>query len=264
MIPKLTSAGLQAAMDANMAAFWRPYGKAGASIFSGNEANFLVFTGFPVALFNGVFVLQPDTETIRKNRDAMQVLLSRDRLNALWWQSPEADAAAADLSALGLEPAGETPAMAVELAQLPGQAPQVPGLRIIEADTPARRSQWAALAGEGTFSSEFAPKLAALERQLSGAEYEAQRQYIGLLNGAPVACSAMILARGVAGIYAVATLPAARGKGIGTAMTVAPLLRARDMGFHVGVLQSSSLGRPVYERIGFSVVAAYRNYLQRG
>lgn len=79
------------------------------------------------------------------------------------------------------------------------------------------------------------------------------RVYVGYLDGAPVATNMLFNGGGVASVYAVAALPAARGKGIGAAITLEPLLSAREMGYRHGVLFSTEMGVRVYERIGFKL-----------
>ena len=61
-------------------------------------------------------------------------------------------------------------------------------------------------------------------------------------------------AGGAAGIYNVTTVEAARGRGIGAAMTVAAVRHGADLGLDLATLQASTMGRPVYERLGFEFV----------
>ena len=89
------------------------------------------------------------------------------------------------------------------------------------------------------------------------------QNYLGVLNNKPVAISSVYYAAGVAGIYNVTTLPEARGRGIGTAMTVQPLLDARLKGYRAGILQSSEMGYSVYEKIGFKEVCKISIYTWR-
>lgn len=56
------------------------------------------------------------------------------------------------------------------------------------------------------------------------------------------------------GIYMVATLAQARGKGYGGAVTAAALASAPDL---PAVLQASDDGQPVYSRLGFQRVTPY-------
>jgi hypothetical protein len=90
------------------------------------------------------------------------------------------------------------------------------------------------------------------------------RMYLGRLNGAPVATNMLIPGGGVAGVIAVGTVPSARGKGIGGAITLKPLLDGREMGYHYGALFSTQMGYRVYERLGFRDTGARINrYLWR-
>jgi len=70
-------------------------------------------------------------------------------------------------------------------------------------------------------------------------------------HGAIVGTSALHLDDGVAGVYCVSTLPAARGRGIGAGATALALRHARRLGYRVGILQSSELGHSVYLGLGF-------------
>jgi GNAT superfamily N-acetyltransferase len=86
-------------------------------------------------------------------------------------------------------------------------------------------------------------------------------RYVGWLDGRPVATSRLSLGGGAAGIYSVSTLQAFRGRGIGRALTLAPLRAARDLGYRIATLQSTDQGLPVYRRIGFVEVFQYAIHL---
>ena len=79
------------------------------------------------------------------------------------------------------------------------------------------------------------------------------RGYVAYSEGKPVSTAGVFFGEEVAGIYSVTTLKEERGKGIGAAVTLAPLLEARTMGYRVAILQSSKLGLPVYQRLGFQL-----------
>jgi GNAT superfamily N-acetyltransferase len=64
----------------------------------------------------------------------------------------------------------------------------------------------------------------------------------------------------VAGLYFVCTVPDARRRGIGAAISREALAGTLELGFDVGVLGSSPMGQPMYERLGFREVCAVNVY----
>jgi GNAT superfamily N-acetyltransferase len=74
------------------------------------------------------------------------------------------------------------------------------------------------------------------------------RRWVGWVEGLPVAVSAAFVEANVTNVALVVTLPDARGKGYGEAMTWQAALTEPDQ--HA-LLLSSDAGRPVYDRMGF-------------
>ena len=65
----------------------------------------------------------------------------------------------------------------------------------------------------------------------------------------------------MAGIYFVATLPESRGKGFATQLVQTALVDARKLEYGVAILQSSAMGKSVYQRIGFQECCPLKLYL---
>lgn len=87
-----------------------------------------------------------------------------------------------------------------------------------------------------------------------------ERLYVGYLHGSPATVSMMFLSETAAGIYAVATLAAVRRRGLGGAMTSAPLAEAQDEGYRIGTLTASAMGSSLYRWIGFREYCKIRFY----
>jgi ribosomal protein S18 acetylase RimI-like enzyme len=83
--------------------------------------------------------------------------------------------------------------------------------------------------------------------------------FVGYLAGEPVATSMLATTRsvGLAGVYSVATRPAHRGRGFGTALTAAALAAAAEQGYDSAVLEPSPSGAPMYRRMGFEPLTTY-------
>lgn len=82
--------------------------------------------------------------------------------------------------------------------------------------------------------------------------------------GSRPAGAGMLFCRGpMGGIYNMSTLPEFRGRGVATAIMAACLADARQLGCeHVG-LTPTTMGRPLYERLGFREIYQERYFVER-
>jgi GNAT superfamily N-acetyltransferase len=84
-----------------------------------------------------------------------------------------------------------------------------------------------------------------------GRRPEMLRLYAARVNGDNAACVGAIHDRGDCGIFLVATRPDARGRGLAGDLMTAALNDAREAGCETASLQSTTMGKPVYARLGF-------------
>src|SRR5579864_1748440 len=76
--------------------------------------------------------------------------------------------------------------------------------------------------------------------------------HVGYFQNQPVATSMVFSEGDVAGVYCIGTVPSARGRGFGAAMTTRPLVHARQKRPAVAVLYSTQAGYSLYRRLGFA------------
>ena len=85
--------------------------------------------------------------------------------------------------------------------------------------------------------------------------------YLGWNSEKAVATSASYVSKGIAGVYAVCTLPEFRGRGYGEAMSVVAARNGFSKGCNLSSLQASSVGFPLYYRMGFRRVFDYEQWV---
>ena len=76
----------------------------------------------------------------------------------------------------------------------------------------------------------------------------------------PLAGALLLWSHGIAGVYWVGTLRAARGRGYADAITRFVSNRALEGGARAVVLQASRAGEPIYRRMGYEEITRYRRY----
>lgn len=147
------------------------------------------------------------------------------------------------------------PGMAVDLHSLAGEMSSPIGFTITRASDRKSLEDW-----RGVFAAAFDMPLSGGQAWVdttvqSGGENAPWQLYVGYFEDKPVSTSILFKGAGVAGIYGVGTLPKWRGHGFGAAITMKPLLDARQQGYRFAVLFATRLGYPMYQRLGFREVA---------
>ena len=257
-------AALARAVKSNLFDFFRYLGRAPQTDFREADGVARWRTPVPYSWFNGALAARP-----AHSGDACLVaeiaadFIEHGTQEFTWWLSPDVSPDApgaawpAILQAGGFRHTEGPPGMAVDLNSL-GEFAR-PGLRIVPVTDAALLREWTMTFIAGyEVPPDWEPPLFDL---LSGFGLDLPvRHYLGYLDDKPVATSDLFLSAGVAGVQFVSTLREARGQGLGTALTLAPLLEAREMGCRIGVLQSSELGFPVYRRMGFEQVCQVEHF----
>jgi ribosomal protein S18 acetylase RimI-like enzyme len=90
------------------------------------------------------------------------------------------------------------------------------------------------------------------------------RYFLAHEHGQAVGTSLVVLSGRAAAIFNVVTIPEARGRGVGAAVTDAALRAAREAGYRIAVLESSPMGYNVYRRLGFAEYCKIGHYAWPG
>ena len=88
--------------------------------------------------------------------------------------------------------------------------------------------------------------------------------YSGHVDGEAVASSFGLRNGSSITVFNVGTVEGFRGRGYGAAMTMRVALDGRAAGCDLAILQSTQLGYPVYERLGFETVVEYDQWAPPG
>jgi ribosomal protein S18 acetylase RimI-like enzyme len=253
ILADLSPPALVAAIKANPVEWWRYLGTSPQAEFHDSPELTWLLTGIPDSFVNTVFRTHAGPGSIDTIIEkTLAHFKSRDATTFSWWT--EAGTLPTDLGERlvdhGLMYTDGSSGMAVDLRALNEDLPTPTGLRIECVDEPESLRKWAHASIVGfelpeTCVDTWFELFADLGFHLP------LRNYLGTLDGKPVAASELFLGAGVAGIYVVATVPEARRQGIGSAMTLTPLRDARAMGFRIGILHASSMGLGLYRRLGF-------------
>lgn len=157
---------------------------------------------------------------------------------------------------LGLTPDHTEPGMV--LSRLPNGDARCPeGLTIRQVEDGASLAAYQAV-----FAEAYGAPAGLSERAFS-AEVAARPEhalYVGLHAGKPVSIANRVTSLGLAGIYAVGTIPSQRRRGFGAAMVQRAAADGRAEGCTASCLQSWEMGVGVYRGIGYRTTVTYHTW----
>ncbi|HLO87229.1 MAG TPA: GNAT family N-acetyltransferase [Nostocaceae cyanobacterium] len=272
ILTDLSTPDLIPALQNNLWRYFTNYSRVPKGEFFSDSYLTRFFTGISYPLLNGVFNAQLPLEKIDTIIEETLDYFRTKQVPMVWWVGTETQPSDLGkyLEAQGLSCVDKMPVMAMDLSTLPQEQvlpqdlamAQRPPLAIAQVQDSTTLEHLAHIAGVSfEIPSAIITEFYELELSL-GLKSKEYIRFIAYWQGSPVATSALYLDEQVAGIYLVATVPEARGKGVATALVSATLQHARQLGYHIATLQASKMGVNVYRRLGFQEFYRVHLYAQ--
>ena len=216
--------------------------------------SFAFVTGLPLSGFNGCVVTQEASAA--ELADSLAWIAARDVPFRVWVAEKLAARIAEVPISYGLEPAVSLyPGMV--LCPIPDPPTLSAGVSVVSIFEPSLEEFIGVLEESGL--------RAELARRLISPSFAADpdvQLFVGRLDGKPVGTSIAIRSGDASGVYNVGTLPGARRRGVGSAVTWAAVGVGKAWGCDTIVLQSSVMGLSMYEDMGFRTVAPYVTFAE--
>jgi ribosomal protein S18 acetylase RimI-like enzyme len=247
--PSFSDDELYDRMAANLLASWERYaeGSPGASLEHVPGAAVALFPAEPErAIYNNTLLARRlDEPQVRQAVDATAEAYAGtgvDRYTV--WAHETEDAAIAELANRGFRVDTWTRAMAMPLHDIPIEPPE------IELRTGHWREHLRYLEAVGV-----PPGL------LAGVDGHAFHVLVALMEGRVVATAIACDHDGDCGIYNMGTLPHARRRGLGTALTSLHLHGAHERGCATASLQATEMAERIYASVGFRDLGRFIEYV---
>ena len=242
--------------EENFWEFWRLIGNSHTSEVQETPEMLRYMTQVPVAHFNGVLRTRLKPEEIDMKIEEVKAKFKALQKSYIWGVEPSSEPStiAEVLEKHGFMKMAEFPNMTVDITSLDEKKLKMPKgftIEYVDNEEKLKKQIQALVKCIENPPQEIIEKFYELEESLGYDKYPKYQRFVGLINGEPVATSVLLLAAGVAGIYSVNTAINHRRKGIGAAMTMKPLILARDMGYRIGILQSTPMALSMYQKLGF-------------
>jgi ribosomal protein S18 acetylase RimI-like enzyme len=248
----MTSNDLVRTMEADNFAFWEEFARLpGGSVGRVGDAIWYR-SNIGMSSYNGVLGAGCDV-------DEMLARVRSWRLPARWLIGTGSAGSIEDtLRDRGLVLGDEYPAMVAAVADLP--EPELNGVTIETVATDAQRRDWDDVFQDAFgLSGRVAHQVA--DAHAWPARHERDRVYLLLRrDGAAMATAMLHTPCDVAGVYGITVRRSCRRQGLATLATLATVRAGAERGATMAMLQASKDGFPVYQRLGFRTIGAFRSW----
>lgn len=258
-LTELTKANLLEALEANMTQWVTWLARADQGEVHRTAAVTWVYTTEPGGEYSILFPRIP-TKKLDAQLDRM-LGYYRERPAAqplICWSGPgpKEDELHLRLQARGFELPTQATGMACDLSELDDSASVMEGMTF----EPADASLWELY--EHPYWSrqrQHWRRCIWLRQQVAASRPKQVRHLTALFGGEPLGHATVVISRGrlgVAGIYDLGVVPAARQRGVGRAIAAAACQFGREQGCGAAVLTASRASESVYRRVGFKPLGA--------
>jgi GrpB-like predicted nucleotidyltransferase (UPF0157 family)/predicted acetyltransferase len=218
----------------------------------------IVNSGLPDDTFN--YILDADFSSAEANRKILEVTnyFTQTNIPFSWWVSPfdNPHDLPEYLERNDYQNTENNTAMYFDLDKWDGHVPSLPELKIIRARDEKTLHDFAlVLANDEKSFKQYFSWIASVLTDDDPIEY-----YVGYVNDKPVVRGLSCYFAQVAGLHWLSTAPDERRKGYGAAMQQYRLKRAKELGYHIAVLQASSEGYSLYKYLGYKECGVFREF----
>jgi predicted GNAT family acetyltransferase len=224
-------------------------------------------SGVPFLLFNVVLKTRIDPDEAYDRIDSIQAWAKKMKISLGWYTTPctrpfdMGDRLLSKDFVLG----GGSAGMAVDLRDIKENLPRPETLSIEEVRDLDTLKIWSRVMTSVYGFPDFAAQSwFRLHAAMGLGADKSWHHYLARMGETPVATSSLFLGSDAAMIASVATIPAARCKGAGTAVIHEPLQEARHREYSTAVTCSSEMGEDIYRNIGFEDICEMKMYLWSG
>lgn len=218
----------------------------------------LVNSGLADDTFN--YAIDADFSSADANKKISEVIdyFTQKKIPFSWWINPHDHPAnlSTHLENHGYKNTENNCAMYFDLDAWDEHISSIPELKIIRATDEKTLHDFALVLAndEAAFKTYFS-WIASILTDEDPIEY-----YVGYVNEKPVVRGLSCYFAQVAGLQWLSTALTERRKGYGKAMQEYRLKRAKELGYHVAVLQASDEGYPLYRQLGYKECGHFREY----